>query len=151
MSRGRAVVVAVGPQLAVLLGPLRRVVLRRTRAAADLPELPEAQIELLRLLVATGGIAPREAAELLRVAPSTVSNLVRALTQADLVERRPSDTDGRAVLLTASAEARARLDRYDRASAIVLSDAVAQLAPADRRALERALPALSRLLDVLSE
>src|ERR1044072_3048564 len=31
-----------------LIGPLRRAVLLRTRRAEDLPDLPEAQIELLR-------------------------------------------------------------------------------------------------------
>src|SRR4051812_45746818 len=39
--------VPVEAQLSALLGPLRRAVLRRTRATEGLPDLPEAQIELL--------------------------------------------------------------------------------------------------------
>lgn len=44
-------------ELSRLLGPLRRAVLRTTRSAEDLPDLPEAQIELLRVL--TDGRWPR--------------------------------------------------------------------------------------------
>src|ERR1044072_2972035 len=73
-----------------LLGPLRRAVLR-TRHTAGLPELPEAQSELLRVL-AEGDATPREVAPRLRVAPSTVSNLVRTMSAAGLVERSEEHT-----------------------------------------------------------
>src|SRR5690606_20598324 len=63
----------VEAQLSALLGPLRRAVLRRTRVLEGLPDLPEAQIELLRLLVAHDGLAPGRAAVELKVAQSTVS------------------------------------------------------------------------------
>lgn len=86
--------VPVDAQLSALLGPLRRAVLRRTRAAEDLPDLPEAQIELLRLLVATGGVAPSRAAAELNVAQSTISTLLRTMTADDLVERLPTPGTG---------------------------------------------------------
>ncbi|MBF6171944.1 MarR family transcriptional regulator [Nocardia blacklockiae] len=137
-------------QLSALLGPLRRAVLRRTRAAEGLPDLPEAQIELLRLLVATGGLAPGKAAAELNMAQSTISNLIRAMTAAELVDRLPVSRDGRGALLVASPRARQLLERYDRASAAMLRTALAELSEADRAAMQSALPALQRLLAALA-
>ncbi|MFE7901892.1 MarR family winged helix-turn-helix transcriptional regulator [Streptomyces sp. NPDC057424] len=134
-----------------LVGPLRRAVLLRTRSAADLPDLPEAQIELLRVLADAGALAPRDVATRLRVAPSTVSNLVRAMTASGLVERRPSSTDLRTVTLVASPRALDLLGRYDRVSTEALSRALAALAPDSRQAIEEALPALTELIGALEE
>jgi DNA-binding MarR family transcriptional regulator len=142
--------VPVEAELSSLLGPLRRAVLRRTRAAEGLPDLPEAQIELLRLLVARGGLPPSRAAAELNVAQSTISNLLRAMTAEKLVDRLPTPGDGRGAMLVASARARVLLDRYDRASAAMLREALAGLPPTDRRAVEYAVPALRRLLAALS-
>ncbi|MEU3520524.1 helix-turn-helix domain-containing protein [Streptomyces sp. NPDC006654] len=129
-----------------LLGPLRRAVLRRTRNAEDLPDLPEAQIELLRVLAAAGSATPREVAERLRIAPSTVSNLVRVMTASGLVERGPSGTDLRTVRLTPSPRALELLNQYDRASTGALREAVEALRPQSRDALRVAVPALAELL-----
>ncbi|MVU82765.1 MarR family transcriptional regulator [Nocardia sp. ET3-3] len=137
---------AIARHLSGLLGPLRRAVLRRTRAAAGLPDLPDAQIELLRALTATGSATPKELADRLRMAPSTISNLVRAMTGAHLITRTASETDLRVVHLAPSALARDLLDRYDSASAQTLQAAIDALPPADRKTLRAALPALTRLL-----
>ncbi|MFI5677997.1 MarR family winged helix-turn-helix transcriptional regulator [Streptomyces cellulosae] len=139
----------VALELGRLLGPLRRAVLRATRTAEGLPELPEAQIELLRVLAADGPLAPREVAARLRIAPSTVSNLVKALVAAGLVERAADPDDARAVVLTSSARALDLLARYDRASASALARAVADLPPADRATLSAALPVLDGLVPAL--
>ncbi|WP_051872280.1 MarR family winged helix-turn-helix transcriptional regulator [Streptomyces sclerotialus] len=142
----------VAIELGRLLGPLRRAVLRATRNAEGLPDLPEAQIELLRALAAAPeGLAPREAAARLRIAPSTVSNLVRAMTAAGLVQRVPHPHNLRTVTLTASAEALRLLERYDSASTATLARASDELPPTDRAALTAALPALSRLLLTLQQ
>ncbi|MFF8373210.1 MarR family winged helix-turn-helix transcriptional regulator [Streptomyces lydicus] len=131
-----------------LIGPLRRAVLR-TRRAADLPDLPEAQIELLRSLAEAGPLSPRQAADRLRLAPSTISNLVRAMTAAGLVERKPSATDLRTVLLIASPTALEMLHTYDRTSTAALHRALANLPPDSREAIEHAVPALAELLTAL--
>ncbi|KAB7847684.1 MarR family winged helix-turn-helix transcriptional regulator [Streptomyces mobaraensis] len=135
-------------ELGRLLGPLRRAVLR-TRRSEGLPDLPEAQIELLRVLAETGSITPREAAIRLRAAPSTISNLVRAMTAAELVERTPSATDLRTVNLSATPRALDMLDRYDRTSTAALRRALDALPPAGRLAIDEALPALADLLVTL--
>ncbi|MFV2120450.1 MarR family winged helix-turn-helix transcriptional regulator [Streptomyces sp. Act-28] len=143
-----AVRVATG--LGGLLGPLRRAVLRATRNAEGLPDLPEAQIELLRALSSSPeGLSPGAAAARLRMAPSTVSNLVRTMTAARLVERVRPAHDQRTVVLTASREALALLERYDRASTAALVRIVEEMTDSDRAALDRALPALGRLVRAL--
>ncbi|MGW8377495.1 MarR family transcriptional regulator [Streptomyces sp. ODS28] len=137
--------------LSRLLGPLRRAVLRSTRAAENLPDLPEAHIELLRVLVAWGPLGTRSVAARLRVSPSTVSNLVRSATADGLVRRQASETDLRAVELTATDRARELLDRYDAASRDAIEQALARLPRKDRDTLAEALPALERLTTELSE
>ncbi|MBT2411359.1 MULTISPECIES: MarR family winged helix-turn-helix transcriptional regulator [unclassified Streptomyces] len=145
-----AVRVATG--LGGLLGPLRRAVLRATRNAEGLPDLPEAQIELLRALSSSPeGLSPGAAAARLRVAPSTVSNLVRTMSAAQLVERVRPAHDQRTVVLTASRQALELLDRYDRASTAALVRIVEEMPGSDRAALDRALPALDRLVHALEE
>nr|BFD86774.1 hypothetical protein StreXyl84_61750 [Streptomyces sp. Xyl84] len=145
---GEAARVAVA--LGGLLGPLRRAVLRATRSAEGLPDLPEAQIELLRALSSSPhGLSPGAVAARLRVAPSTVSNLVRTMSAARLVERVRPEHDQRSVVLTASRESLDLLERYDRASTAALTRVVEELPDVDRVALNGALPALDRLVAAL--
>ncbi|MDT0610974.1 MarR family winged helix-turn-helix transcriptional regulator [Streptomyces lancefieldiae] len=140
----------VATGLGGLLGPLRRAVLRATRNADGLPDLPEAQIELLRTLsTSPEGLSPGAVAARLRMAPSTVSNLVRSMSAEQLVERVRPAHDQRTVVLTASREALELLERYDRASTAALTRVVDELPAADRLALARALPALDRLVTTL--
>ncbi|MFZ3566866.1 MarR family winged helix-turn-helix transcriptional regulator [Streptomyces sp. BH097] len=141
---------AAATELSRLLGPLRRAVLRATRNAADLPDLPEAQIELLRVLV-DAPLPAREAAARLRIAPSTVSNLVKAMSAAGLVERRSRPGDARTVLLAATSTANDLLDRYDHASAGALARGIGNLPPGERSAIRAALPALSHLAGELKD
>ncbi|WP_216896379.1 MarR family winged helix-turn-helix transcriptional regulator [Nocardia alni] len=136
-------------QLNAVLGPLRRAVLRRTRGAAGLPDLPEAQIAMLRELIAMGSGTPREVAERLRVAQSTVSNLVRAMTTAGLIHRTASEVDLRTAHLTPTDRAADLVARYDRTSSATLDQAIRALRPQHRRALRAAVPALSELLTEL--
>ena len=135
--------------LGPLIGPLRRAVLKKVRHAASLPDLPEAQIELLRVIAENGAMTPSEVAARLRVAPSTISNLVRTMHVSGLVERIPSHTDLRTVTLMPSATARDLLDRYDHTSAIIIKKAADQLTADQRLQLERAIPLLRALLTVL--
>lgn len=136
-------------ELGRLLGPLRRAVLRRTRALAELPDLPDAQIEVLRLLERTPGLGVNDVAGRLRIASSTVSNLLRSLISDGLIERKPSPTDLRAVRLYPSTQALKLLRRYDKVSHSILDDAIARLDAQDQKALQHATRALARLLENL--
>ncbi|MEV5508256.1 MarR family winged helix-turn-helix transcriptional regulator [Streptomyces orinoci] len=136
-------------ELSRLLGPLRRAVLRATRSAEGLPDLPEAQIELLRALAADGPLSPQAAARRIGVATSTVSNLVKSMKAAGLVNREPAPGDQRAAVLTASPAALELLDRYDRTSSAALAHAIGELPANDRDTLTASLPVLARLLTAL--
>ncbi len=137
-------------ELGRLIGPLRRAVLR-SRHAERLPDLPEAQIELLRALQEAGTATPGEVSARLRVAPSTISNLVRTMTATGLLTRTPSVTDLRNVHLSLSRTAHDMLDRYDRVSTAALRNAMHRLSPERRKALEDSLPAIADLITALAE
>jgi DNA-binding MarR family transcriptional regulator len=126
---------------------LDRALVRATRATRRLPALPESQVAVLRRLSATGGCTPARLAEDLHLARPTISNLVRDLTAAGLVERQPAPGDGRSVLLVPTDRARDLLSAFREGRAEVMAGALAGLADEDRAELAAALPALSRLLD----
>jgi DNA-binding MarR family transcriptional regulator len=147
--------IAAGGRLAAELVPallrVRRLTRQRIRSEWGSPPLPEAQLELLRLLRKQPGMRVREAAELLGVAPNTVSTLVRQLGAAGLLERQTDAADGRATRLHLTAAASARFVRWrDRQHAIV-GAAIASLGETDRRRLADALPALQRLGERLAD
>lgn len=128
-----------------LLGPLRRSVLRATRNAEGLPDLPEAQIEVLRTLVGAGSLSPGEVARRLGVANSTVSNLIKTMTSTGLVRREQPPGDYRGVRLAPTETALDLLDRYDRTSSAALAGAIDRLSPDERAIMAEAVPVLRRL------
>lgn len=135
----------VARRLSERIGPFRRALLRASRDAADLPDLPDAQIEVMRALVGSTGTTPSGLARTLGLARSTVSNLVSAMETAGLVERRLATGDGRRTELRLTALAEERLTAYDEASTAVLVDALRRLPETDRDALAAALPVLEHL------
>lgn len=137
--------------LGPLLGPLRRAVLRATRRAEDLPDLPEAQIVLLRVLREHGPERPGAVAAQLRISPSTVSNLVRSMTAQGLVERDASPSDLRGTRLSSTDAAQVLLARYDRASRAMLEKAIASLPEESQGRLAAVIPDLRELLRVLED
>ncbi|MBF6332222.1 MarR family winged helix-turn-helix transcriptional regulator [Nocardia transvalensis] len=136
-------------RLSRLFGPLRRALLRSIRRSGEVPDVPESQFELLRALPESGTVTPRAVAAQLRLAPPTVSNLVKSMTTAGLVARTPDPNDLRTVGLSLTPRATQLLDSYNRISASILNQALNDLSAADRRTLHGALPALERLLAAL--
>ena len=134
-------------RLSGLISPLRRGLLRATRNAEHLPDLPDAQVEVLRALPADTARSPAEIAEELSLSRTTVSNLLRTMEAAGLITREADPLDGRRVEVRASARAIGLLRRFDDASAALLAESVDALSPAERAALSAALPALERLRD----
>ncbi|MGX5696021.1 MarR family winged helix-turn-helix transcriptional regulator [Agromyces soli] len=132
-----------------IVSPLRRGLLKAARAAEHLPELPEAQIEVLRALPADAVRSPGELAAELGLSRPTVSNLLRDMEHDGLVTREASAADRRRVEVRASTRALGLLARFDRASAAILVATLAELDDADREALAAALPALERLRDAV--
>lgn len=138
-------------RLGSLISPLRRSLLRVARSAEHLPEIPDAQIEVLRALPAGAERTSGELAEELGLSRPTISNLLRDMERAGLIARRGATDDRRRVLVAASDRAVDLLDRFDRASATVLADVLERLDPDDRRALDAALGAFERLRDAVEQ
>jgi DNA-binding MarR family transcriptional regulator len=121
--------------------------LRRLRTESSGDNLTWSQTAVLGQL---GKHGPRTTADLARaeaVKPQSMSATLAVLEDQALVERRSHPTDGRQILFAltrsgiAARETRARLKRT------WLSSAVAQLAPADLRALLAAVEPIKRLAD----
>ncbi|WP_328395967.1 MarR family transcriptional regulator [Nocardia sp. NBC_00416] len=136
-------------RLAAVISPLRRTLLTAARAVERLPEIPDAQIEIIRALPRGSVTTSGELAGRLGLSRSTVSNLLTAMEASGLIERRPRPGDRRRIEIRTTARARDLFDRFDLASSALVTDAAATLDPADRAALAAALPALEHLREAL--
>lgn len=136
---------AVARRLGSELGPFRRRLMNASRSAADLPDLPDAQVEVLRRLEAIGWATPTGLGRSLGLARSTVSNLVLAMERDGLVDRRLVKGDGRSTEVGLTDRARDLLGTFDRSAEGVLVGALRRLTAEERRDIARALPALEAL------
>lgn len=136
-------------RLAAVISPLRRALLAAARAREGLPDIPDAQVEVVRALPHGTVASPSGLADALGLRRSSVSNLLASMERAGLVARRPRSDDRRQVDVVASAKALGYFERFDRASEAIVADAAASLSAEDLTALEQAVPALERLRDVL--
>lgn len=137
-------------RLAAVISPLRRALLAATRAEARLPELPDAQIDVIRALPRGTALGPAQIAAKLRLSRPTVSNLLGTMEASGLVERRSDPSDGRRVLVRASDRALDLFGRFDVASTALVQRATAALDAEERTTLADALPVLERLCAVLA-
>jgi DNA-binding MarR family transcriptional regulator len=135
----------VARRLGSELGPFRRRLMNASRSAADLPDLPDAQVEVLRRLEAIGWATPTGLGRSLGLARSTVSNLVLAMERDGLVDRRLVEGDGRSSEVGLTDHARDLLRTFDRSAEGVLVGALLRLTAEERRDISRALPALEAL------
>jgi DNA-binding MarR family transcriptional regulator len=139
----------LGGELMSVAAGLRRVTRRRLSASLGLRPLPEAQRELLIVVRQRPGIGVAGAAAELGLAGNSVSTLVNALVEADLLRREQDPDDRRAARLTLTEAAQRRLATWRAARDELLGAALARAGAEDRRAIEAALPALRRLLEEL--
>ncbi|MEZ2371407.1 MarR family winged helix-turn-helix transcriptional regulator [Arthrobacter sp. RCC_34] len=137
-------------RLAAVVSPLRRTLLTVTRARADLPDIPDAQVEILRALPRGTAISPGELATTLGLSKSSVSNLLATMERAGLISRRPSPEDGRGVQVRASEDALLHFESFDATSTTVILEAVARLTPEDQQVLVAAVPVLETLRDLVA-
>lgn len=127
---------------------------RAARVADPANTLTVAQLELLASLAEHPGARPSELARLLRLAPSTVTTLINAMTPRGLISRSVEDADRRAVAMQLTDAGHGALDAWQSTNAAILAAAVSALPPAQQRALTRAVPALDALalaIDDLSD
>jgi DNA-binding MarR family transcriptional regulator len=139
----------VADELLAALASIRRAGRRYSARPVELSSLTGSQLELARLVRRQRGTSIAAAAEELRLAPNTVSTLVRELTDAGLLTRRTDPADRRVAQLELSPSLARKIDAWRDRRATSLATAIERLPEADRRRLEAALPVLARVADEL--
>jgi DNA-binding MarR family transcriptional regulator len=132
------------------LNRVRRAARRRLRARHAHP-LPPSQVEVLLVVEEQPGTGISATARTLHLAENSVSGLVNQLIGAGMLRRETDPRDRRVAHLYLTPEAAARLESWRSARAELVGAGIARLAPADREAIAKALPALRRLADLLGE
>lgn len=113
--------------------------------------LGEGEFDVLATLRRQGGdcaLTPSDLSEQTVVTSGAVTKRVDRLVTLGLVERRPSDSDGRSRLVALTAKGRDLIDTAFTAHMANEARLLEVLSPAERAGLERGLLALARSLDV---
>jgi DNA-binding MarR family transcriptional regulator len=124
---------------------IRRTGRRIAGRPAEFASLTGAQLELVRLVRQRPGVSVAEAARELRLAPNTVSTLVRQLTETGIVVRTVDGADRRVARLELAAELRRKVNTWRDRRVVALGGAIGELPAAQQRRLVEALPALAQL------
>ena len=118
---------------------------RRMRAERAMTDLSLGQWAALRTLDRHGPMTPSELAAHEKVQPPSMTRIIAKLDEHGYVARTPDPTDGRQVVVSATAEGRALLADDRRRKDKWLSLRLTTLSSADRAALATALPVLEKL------
>ena len=133
-------------ELADVLRPAVLRLARRLRQTRDESvELTASQYSVLAALSIRGRLSMGELAAEERVRPPTVTRVVNALADRDLVRRTPAPHDGRQSLVELTDAGRALLLANQRLRAEWLADRLAELDPAELDLLRTAVPLLARV------
>jgi DNA-binding MarR family transcriptional regulator len=119
---------------------------RRLRQEAG-TDLGPSQVAALATIERHGPLSPSELAEAERIKRPTATRILRHLEEAGLVERVKDPADGRASILSATADGRALLRRLRARKTAYLATRLGKLEPEDRRTLERAAELLEGMLE----
>ena len=123
---------------------------RRLRVERLMPELAEpalsdTQLAALATLERHGAMSPGDLAEHEKVQPPSMTRVIAALVDWDLVTRAPHPTDRRQVILTVTPEGRSLVQRVRRRKEAWLAQRLAELSPLERATLREAAPILEKL------
>src|SRR5947209_8136627 len=118
--------------------------LRAQRTASGMTEavLSETQLAALSALEVHQGMTPGELAEHEKVQPPSMTRVIAALEDRDLVFRSPHPTDGRQVILAVTVEGRALVQRVRRRKDAWLARQLTELSAEERATLRAAVPIL---------
>ncbi len=133
------------------MSSLRRALRRRVGKVGRVSDLTDAQRELVRLVRRNPGVRIGSAASELRLAPNTVSTLVRSLIETGWLERKTDPEDSRSGQLYLSNTAEVSVAEWRDRRLAVLDDAMSKLPARDRHRVEAALPAIFQLVDRLED
>jgi DNA-binding MarR family transcriptional regulator len=121
--------------------------LRVERAAPGLgePDLSETQLAALATLERHGAMTPGELAEHEKVQPPSMTRVISALVEAQLVRREPHSSDRRQVVLTATEAGRDLVRKARQRREAWLARRLNELSPEERATLRAAAPILEKL------
>jgi DNA-binding MarR family transcriptional regulator len=123
---------------------------RRLRVERLVPELAEpalsdTQLAALATLERHGAMTPGELAEHEKVQPPSMTRVIAALVDWQLVTRAPHPTDRRQVILTVTASGRELVQKVRRRRDAWLAKRLVELSPQERATLRAAAPILEKL------
>jgi DNA-binding MarR family transcriptional regulator len=121
--------------------------LRVERLAPELaePALSDTQLAALAALERHGAMTPGELAGHEKVQPPSMTRVIAALVDWQLVTRAPHPTDRRQVLLTVTRRGRDLVHKIRRRREAWLARRLAELSPEERATLRAAAPILEKL------
>ncbi|HZN77644.1 MAG TPA: MarR family transcriptional regulator [Micromonosporaceae bacterium] len=134
-----------GAQLATQLRDAITRLNRRLRQARPVGDLTVTQLSALTSLELGGALTPRELADVERVQPPTMTKIIAKLEERGLVQRAPHPTDGRQVILSATAAGREVLVAFQRARDEWLTRRLSGLTADERETLRRAAEIFDKL------
>jgi DNA-binding MarR family transcriptional regulator len=117
----------------------------------ELSTLTSSQIDLVRLVLRRPGVSVTQAAEELRLAPNTVSTLIRQLTNEGLLIRRIDERDRRVARLDLTPAMRRKVGVFRDRRVSMLVGAMAQMSARDSRRLADSVEILEQLAERLEE
>ena len=123
---------------------------RRLRVERLMPELAEpalsdTQLAALATLERHGAMSPGDLAEHEKVQPPSMTRVIAALVDWELVTRAPHPTDRRQVILTVTPQGRSLVQKVRRRKEAWLARKLAELSPQERAILREAAPILEKL------
>ena len=124
--------------------------LRSTAAARDAGLTPTA-ISLLLTVARMGPVRLSELAESEGINPTMLSRIIAGMVQDGLLRRSSDEGDRRAAWVEITAAGRKLAERMRRERTRAVDEALETLTEAERRHIERALPALEALAETLKE
>lgn len=137
--------------LTEVITKLRRALRTSIRTEYSWESLPMAQVELMQTLAEAGELRVGDLADVMLLAPNTVSSLVRQAVASGRAERVKDPEDGRVAIVRLTEEGSAQLRAWMMAHESRLGVALAELSAKDRSDVLRAIGALDRLTAKLNE
>jgi DNA-binding MarR family transcriptional regulator len=133
------------------MASLRRTGGMLARRPVELSSLTGSQIDLVRVILRRPGVSVNQAADELRLAPNTVSTLVRQLSEQQLVVRRADPMDRRVARLDLTPAMRRKVAAFRDRRVGTLVGAMRRLSVRDQRRIGDTVELLDRLAGQLME
>jgi DNA-binding MarR family transcriptional regulator len=140
---------AQADQFLALMASIRRSGRTLAGQPDQLSSLTNSQVDLVRLVLRQPGISVTQAAAALRLAPNTVSTLVRQLTERRMLLRRVDPSDRRVARLELTPRLGDQLAFYRDRRVAMLAGVMHRLPADEQLALQRGLAVLETVAEQL--